>query len=239
MVLTLLARSGAQAKSRTVEPVPGRRLPVSEGYSVALQSSCFPPFWWNLGTFASVTQESPQSGTWWSSSYRRSFGNCVCGNGSSGKQSTSEVSSDDSGLEAITPNHFLICRANPVLPCGVFSDKEISSKKRWRQAQVVLDHFWNRWLKEYLPALIERKKWICHRTISVLEISSWSWTRKPKDVIGPLPVSQGSFLGKMTQSMFAKWRQSIVCIRSLSRSIVWGVSTVMDYVNTGGRMSRL
>ena len=35
--------------------------------------------------------------------------------------------SSDSGLEAITPNHFLISLANPVLPCGVFSDKEISS----------------------------------------------------------------------------------------------------------------
>ena len=66
-----------------------------------------------------------------------------------------EVSSD-SGLEAITSNHFLISRANPVLPCGVFSDKEISSK---RQTQVVVNQVWNRWLKEYLPALIERKKW--------------------------------------------------------------------------------
>ena len=31
-----------------------------------------------------------------------------------------EVSSDDSGLQAITPNHFRISRANPMLPCGVF-----------------------------------------------------------------------------------------------------------------------
>ena len=38
-----------------------------------------------------------------------------------------EVNSDDSGLEAITPNHFLISCANRVLPCDVFSDKEISS----------------------------------------------------------------------------------------------------------------
>ena len=31
-----------------------------------------------------------------------------------------EVCSDDSGLQAITPNHFRISRANPMLPCGVF-----------------------------------------------------------------------------------------------------------------------
>ena len=41
--------------------------------------------------------------------------------------------SSESGLEAITPNHFLISCANPLLPCGVYSGKEISSKKRCRQ----------------------------------------------------------------------------------------------------------
>ena len=50
-----------------------------------------------------------------------------------------EVSSSSSDLEAITPNHFLISRANPVLPCGVFADKKISSKKRWRQTQVIIN----------------------------------------------------------------------------------------------------
>ena len=71
--------------------------------------------------------------------------------------SLTEVSSD-SDLEATTPNHFLISRANSMLPCGVFSDKKISSKKRWRQTQVVVNQVGSRWLKEYLPALIERKK---------------------------------------------------------------------------------
>ena len=50
----------------------------------------------------------------------------------------------DSGFEAITPNYFLISRANPVLPCGVFSDKEISSKKHWRQTQVIVNQLCNR-----------------------------------------------------------------------------------------------
>ena len=62
-------------------------------------------------------------------------------------------------MEAITPNHFLISRVNPVLPCGVFADKEISSKKRWRQTQVIVNQVWARWLREYLPTLIARKKW--------------------------------------------------------------------------------
>lgn len=69
-----------------------------------------------------------------------------------------EVSSD-SDLAAITSNHFLISLADPVLPCGVFSNKEISSKKHWRQIQVIVNHVWTRWLKEYPPTLIQRKKW--------------------------------------------------------------------------------
>ena len=70
-----------------------------------------------------------------------------------------EVSSSSSDLEAITPNHFLMSRANPVLPCGVFADKEISSKKRWRQTQVIINQVWVRWLREYLPTLTARRKW--------------------------------------------------------------------------------
>ena len=55
--------------------------------------------------------------------------------------------SSDSGLETFTPNHFLVSRANPVLPCGVFSDKEISGKKSWKHTQAVVDQLWSRWLK--------------------------------------------------------------------------------------------
>ena len=70
-----------------------------------------------------------------------------------------EVNSNSSDLEAITPNCFLISRANPVLPCGSFADKEVSSKNRWRQTQVLINQVWTRWLREYLPTLIARKKW--------------------------------------------------------------------------------
>ncbi|XP_068691199.1 uncharacterized protein [Montipora foliosa] len=69
-----------------------------------------------------------------------------------------EVSSDVDDLEALTANHFIIGRGTLNLPPIVFIDKEMSSHKRWRQAQVVATHIWNRWLREYLPRLITRKK---------------------------------------------------------------------------------
>lgn len=42
---------------------------------------------------------------------------------------------------------------------GFFVDKEISSLKRWRQVQVVTNHLWGRWLRECLPAVVQRAKW--------------------------------------------------------------------------------
>ena len=44
-------------------------------------------------------------------------------------------------------------------PVVFFADKEISSKKRWRQVQVLINQVWARWLRDCLPTLISRKKW--------------------------------------------------------------------------------
>lgn len=69
------------------------------------------------------------------------------------------VSVDPQDLEAITPNHFLLGRNSPNVPPVVFDERDLNSRKRWRQAQTLTDHFWRRWLREYVPALTERRKW--------------------------------------------------------------------------------
>jgi len=66
---------------------------------------------------------------------------------------------DPQDLEAITPNHFLLGRNSPNMPPVVFDERDLNSRKRWRQAQTLTDHFWRRWLREYVPALTERRKW--------------------------------------------------------------------------------
>lgn len=69
------------------------------------------------------------------------------------------VSDDSNDLESITPNHFLIGRANLNLaPCFVGS-RDFCSKKHWRQVQFLTDHFWKRFLKEYIPTITTRSKW--------------------------------------------------------------------------------
>ena len=69
------------------------------------------------------------------------------------------VSDDIADLDALTPNHFLLGRASVCLPPDVFYEQDISSRRRWRHAQILTEHFWKRWLREYLPTLNERKRW--------------------------------------------------------------------------------
>jgi len=70
------------------------------------------------------------------------------------------ISVDPRDPEPLTPNHFLLGRASPNIPPDSISSNEITSRRRWRAAQVLVDHFWRRWMKEYLPSVIERRKWL-------------------------------------------------------------------------------
>ena len=69
------------------------------------------------------------------------------------------VSNDVGDIEALTPNHFLLMRANPSYEDADVSDRELYSTKLWRQSQALANFFWRRFIKEYLPSLTERKKW--------------------------------------------------------------------------------
>ena len=70
------------------------------------------------------------------------------------------ASSDDpNDVEALTPNHLLLLKKQPLLPPGLFKKEDCYSQRRWKQAQYLADLFWKRWVKEYLPSLQERQKW--------------------------------------------------------------------------------
>ena len=61
-------------------------------------------------------------------------------------------------IKALTPNHFLLLRANPSDEEADVSEREINSTKLWRQFQALVNFFWKRFIKEYIPKLRERKK---------------------------------------------------------------------------------
>ncbi|XP_063838164.1 uncharacterized protein LOC135087291 [Ostrinia nubilalis] len=67
------------------------------------------------------------------------------------------ISMDPEDEESLTPNHFLIGRSCGAMAPGVFEDHDLIGKANWRTAQRLTDHFWQRWLKEYLPTLMPRK----------------------------------------------------------------------------------
>ena len=74
-------------------------------------------------------------------------------------------------MEPLTPNHFLLLKGNPNLPPGMFCKTDCYSKRRWRQVQYLAGIFWKRWVKEYLPLLQERQKWLePKRSLSVNDL---------------------------------------------------------------------
>ena len=94
-------------------------------------------------------QESPPSGASWSGSSDEVLETAFAETEALVNSRTLPEVSSDGGLDEVTLNHFLTSRAYPVLPCGVFFDKRMSSKKRWRQTQVVVNRVWSKWLKVF------------------------------------------------------------------------------------------
>jgi hypothetical protein len=69
------------------------------------------------------------------------------------------VSDDHVDPMSITPNHLLIGASNLASSPGVFGADDNNLRRRWRISQFLTDQFWKRWLKEYVPTLVNRSKW--------------------------------------------------------------------------------
>lgn len=63
----------------------------------------------------------------------------------------------------LTPNSFLLGCQNSIQTVGPIDEKLWCLRKQWRIAQGLKNHFWKRFIKEYLPTLTRREKW-CNRT---------------------------------------------------------------------------
>ena len=69
--------------------------------------------------------------------------------------------------EPLTPNHFLLgCPNTAQTPSGIDIGKPAVLRKQWRISRQLRDHFWKRWIVEYLPTLTRRSKW-CERTEAI------------------------------------------------------------------------
>ena len=68
------------------------------------------------------------------------------------------ASNDPNDLQPLTPNHFLLGRATAEIPQGPFEETK-NRLKRFEFTQMLVNHFWNRFVKEYMPTLMKRSKW--------------------------------------------------------------------------------
>ncbi|CAB3999108.1 Hypothetical predicted protein, partial [Paramuricea clavata] len=61
--------------------------------------------------------------------------------------------------EPLTPNKLLLLCPNPCYQPIEFGETTLYNKK-WKQVQYLASIFWKCWIKEYLPTLQERQKWL-------------------------------------------------------------------------------
>ena len=69
------------------------------------------------------------------------------------------ISSDVNDMEALTPNHVLLGMHRNWGSIAGTDERDITSRKHWRQVQALRAMFWSRWTKEYLPTLTKRVRW--------------------------------------------------------------------------------
>ncbi|XP_062534834.1 uncharacterized protein LOC134204010 [Armigeres subalbatus] len=62
--------------------------------------------------------------------------------------------------EALTPNHFLLLSSQGVTqPPISIPDRPECLRTNWRLTTNLIDQFWSRWVREYLPTIANRTKW--------------------------------------------------------------------------------
>lgn len=69
------------------------------------------------------------------------------------------MTNDVEDFEALTPGHFLIGTALKSIPHPSVIDVPQNRLTRWQRSQQMVQHFWNRWSKEYLNNLQQKTKW--------------------------------------------------------------------------------
>ncbi|XP_075261511.1 uncharacterized protein LOC142353149 [Convolutriloba macropyga] len=98
------------------------------------------------------------------------------------------VSSDIRDVESLTPGYFLTG-----MTTGLPSDTTISSNDRgtgklWNNVNSIMNEFWTRLLKEYLPTLRQRRKW--HSTVDGIEVGDMVWILENNTPRGIWPVGR-------------------------------------------------
>lgn len=63
----------------------------------------------------------------------------------------------------LTPNHFIHGQVGGQFAPDSVDETDFNPRKRWRRIQELVKHFWQRWIREWLPGLNKRTKWTQNR----------------------------------------------------------------------------
>lgn len=74
-----------------------------------------------------------------------------------------ELSSSPQDLLPLTPGTFIIGRALTALPAPDYKNCKEGQLKRYQRLEMIRQHFWKRWSKEYVSELQQRTKWRTNR----------------------------------------------------------------------------
>lgn len=69
------------------------------------------------------------------------------------------LSADAADPDPVTPNLLLMGRRDASLPQAMFASSNLLGRRKWRHSQMLVDHFWTRFIRDYLPNLQARGKW--------------------------------------------------------------------------------
>ena len=70
------------------------------------------------------------------------------------------ISNDPSDVEVLTPGHFLIGWPLVALPHPDLTDLNEQRLDRWQKVEVMTQHLWKAWSRDYLSQLQARPKWL-------------------------------------------------------------------------------
>ena len=88
----------------------------------------------------------------------------------------------------LTPNHFLHGQIGGQFAPESVDTTTFSPTKRWRRIQELVRHFWQRWLREWLPGLNARSKW--YRTRKDIEVGDVVLIISPDTQRGQWPLGR-------------------------------------------------
>lgn len=77
-----------------------------------------------------------------------------------------KASTDPYDLGALTPNHLLLLKTQPLSPPGLFVKEDLYAVCRWKQVQYMSHLLWKRWIRECLPQQQEHQKGTTRRNFS-------------------------------------------------------------------------